>query len=234
MLLDLVKNIGGIITSPGKTLGNLMQAKNWLPIFILILLAVCVHSNIVLPAKMAETAENSWIPDYFPGEQLPDFQAGITLTKRILVTAAALLEVSLALIIGAFLVYLFFGIGGAEGYYIHFFSLVVGASIIDTLLPIVRDALSLVLNSNLAAFTNLSGLFPAVNPQSLGFWFFSQVDLFVIWYLAALAAGVAVFAKMRFSRCLFISFLYFVCRSLAAAFFSYLGVKIISALLPHV
>jgi hypothetical protein len=229
MNYDLFNDAGGIIRSPGLTLGNLMKEKRWLPAFLLILLVTALYANITLPLKIAEASRYPVMSD-FPGEQLIDLQENISMLQRILITSATFLKITLSFIIGAFMVYLFFGVGGSQGFYMHFFTLVVNASIIDTLLPLIRDIFSIVFNTNLGRFSNLIILFPSLKPLSLKFWFILQVDLFYIWYLVAIAAGVAVFAKMSLKKCLFISFLYFLFTSAAAAFSSYLGAKIIASM----
>lgn len=233
MFFNIFKNTAGIISAPGQTLGKLMEEKKWLSIFVLILLVAAIYTNLTLPLKLSRAAENPLLAEYFPGDQLFDLQENITLLRRILITAAAFLNITLSFIVAAFMVYLFFGIGGSPGYYINFFTLIVGASIIDTLLPLIRDTFSIIFNINLGAFTNLLVLFPSLKPFSLNFWFVSQVDLFYIWYLAAIAMAVAVFAKMNLKKCFFISFLYFLFKSSVAAFTSYLGVKIITSLMAQ-
>jgi len=217
--------------SPGKTLGAVMGSKKWLPVFLLILLTVALYTNITLPINMAKASGNRWVAEYFPGEQLLDLQENVTLLRRVFMTLTVFFNLTMSFFVGAFMVYLFFGIAGADGYYINFFTLTVYASIIDTLLPLVRDALSLLLHINAGAFTNLVFLFPSLKPVSLNFWFISQVDLFSIWYVAALAAGVSVFAKMRLRKCLFVSLFYFVFKSVVTALFSYLSIKIMSSLM---
>ena len=233
MFHDIIKSLGGIIRAPGNTLGNLMKEKKWLPLFLLILLTVALYTNITLSLRMNKAAENPWVSEYFPGEQLVDFQSDITLLKRIMVTSAALFGITLNFIIGAFFLYLFFGIAGSEGYYTHFFTLVVNASLIDTLLPLVRDVFSIFLKINLGAITNLLILFPSLKPLSLDFWLVSQVEFFFIWYLVAIAAGVSVFAGMKLKKCLFISFLYFLFKSVISAFTSYLGIKILVSMMSQ-
>lgn len=231
MFFELFKNVGGIIASPGQTLGKLMKEKKWLPVFLLILIVVGLYANMTLSSRMTRAAENPLISQYFPGEQLVDFQENITLPRRVFITTAAFINIFLGFVVAAFMVYLFFGIGGSEGYYINFFALIVNASVIDTLLPLIRDALSLVLNINLGHMTNLIVLFPALKPLNLDFWFVSQVDLFYIWYLIAIAAGAAVFAKMSLKKSLFIAFLFFLLKSVVSAFSSYLGIKIITSMM---
>ena len=231
MFNTFFKNIGGVIVSPGKTLGAVMGTKKWLPVFLLILLSVALYTNVTLPFKMASMSENPLISEYFPGEQLLDLQENVTVMRRIFVTGAMFFNITLSFIIGAFMVYLFFGIAGADGYFINFFTLIVYASIIDTLLPLVRDALSLLFHVNLGVFTNLVILFPSLEPLSLNFFFVSQVDLFAIWYVAVIAAGVSVYAKMSLKKCLFVSSFYFIFKSVVAALFSYLGIKIMSSLM---
>jgi len=231
MFNSFFKNIGGVIVSPGKTLGALMGTKKWLPVFLLILLSVALYTNVTLSFNMARVSENSWVSEYFPGEQLLDLQENVTLMRRFFVTAAVFLNITLSFIIGAFMVYLFFGVAGAGGFFINFFTLIVHASIIDTLLPLIKDAFSLLFHLNLSAITNLIILFPSLKPLSLNFWFVSQVDLFSIWYVAAIAVGVSVFAKMSLRKCLFISLFYFIFKSVVAALFSYLGIKIMSSLM---
>lgn len=217
--------------SPGKTLGAVMGEKKWLPVFLLILLSVALYTNVTLPFRMAHVSENQLISEYFPGEQLPHLQENVTVLRRIFITVAVFFNMTLNFIVGAFMVYLFFGIAGAEGFYTNFFTLVVHASLIDTLLPLIKDAFSLLFHLNLGVFANLIFLFPSLKPLSLNFWLLSQVDLFSTWYVVAIAAGVSVFAKLSLKKCLIISLLYFIFKSVVAAFFSYFGIKIMSSLL---
>ncbi len=231
MFSTVLKDVGGILSAPGQTISRLMKEKKWLPVFLFVVLGAALCTNIMLSLGITQMAADSGLAESLPGAQFMDIAAAPGLLERIFITIITLLGYSLSFVVGAFFIYLFFGIGGTEGYYKNYFRAVAAASVIDTLIPALRDTLSLIFEVNLVALTNLSTLFPSLTPPTFRFFLVLQVDLFTLWYLIAIAAGVAVFAKISFKKSLFIAGLYFFFSALVSASFSYIGFKIASSMM---
>jgi hypothetical protein len=133
----------------------------------------------------------------------------------------------LTFFVAAFLSYLFFGIARAEGTYANYFSLVVNASLIGKAIPLFLSILSVLFRFPLSAFSNLAALIQ-VSPGSLAFMILSKFDIFYIWYLVAIAAGVSVYSKMNLRKCLVVVLLYFVFVSFVKIAFSVLFIKLLA------
>ena len=231
-MINFLKNIKGIIVTPGQTLGKLMDKKQWVASFILIIIAILIFTYISTPfdiAKGSELIKNSTLAEHFSEDQIENIEH-ISNLNRIMASIWASFISILVLIVASFFTYLFYGIGKAEGLYINYFSLVTNASIIDMLIPrLIRTLSLLFLNTNIAAYLNLSTLIPAHTSYSLSFLIFSQIDIFSIWYLIAIATGVAVFSKISFKKSIFIAILYFLFKSITKISFSYIFIKIMGS-----
>jgi len=231
-MINFLENIKGIIVTPGQTLGELMDKKQWVTSFILIIIAILILTYISAPfdiAKGSELIKNSSFAEHFSEDQIENF-GHISSLNRIMASIWASFISILVLIVASFFIYLFYGIGKAEGLYINYFSLVTNASIIDMLIPkLIRTSSLLFLNTNIAAYSNLSILFPAHTSYSLSLLVFSQIDIFSIWYLIAIATGIAVFSKMSFKKSIFIAILYFLFKSITKILFSYMFIRVMGS-----
>jgi len=74
--------------------------------------------------------------------------------------------------------------------------------------------------------TGLTMFFPALDFRSLPFLILSQFDFFSIWYLLALALGIAYFTKISPQKSITIVVLYFLFKSLVFVSFSYFSMKL--------
>jgi hypothetical protein len=153
-----------------------------------------------------------------------------TLSGFRLVMAAfwAVLVTLITMAIAAFLVYLFYGIARAEGHYSNYFSLVVNASLIGSVLPMLLGLVALFSGIPLTRLLNPATLL-SIPPNTLTFMILSKFDPFYLWYLGALAAGVSVFSKMSLKRALMVAALYFIFASSVKIAFSFLAMKIMSS-----
>ena len=229
IIKSLYLDLKGIILTPGKTLGYLMEKKKWLAAFLLIFLLMSVFSYITLPAQMQQRAElirNSELFDNFSDQQIASM-SNCTGSKRLIGVFWSLFLLSLSLTIGAFFTYIFYGIGRAEGLYINYFTLVVNGSLIDIVIPLIIGSVSLILNLNLMNLVRLSTYLPSLAKTNFINLLASQIDLFSIWYIVAIAAGVSHFSKISFKKSLRIGFSYFILKSLVKIIFAYLSLKII-------
>lgn len=212
-----LKDLKGIITKPGETLGKLMKEKKWVPTFLLILSSIFILTYISVPLQISKLSQYPQIPE----EYLGIYQNNPTLFKLMTAaTAAFILFIKIS--VGAFFVYLFFGIGGSDGIYSNYFSLVVNTSIIDTLIPSIINMFSLLAGYSLLESINLAFLIPGLDPESLSYVALSHIELFSVWYIVAIAAGVAAFANMKFKKSLSIGILYFTFKASISIAFSHL------------
>ena len=76
------------------------------------------------------------------------------------------------------------------------FSGVAQASILDMVLGGILKGTLILMKKTMLVHTGLTMFFPGLDFRSLPFIVLSQFDFFSLWYLAALALGIAAFAKI--------------------------------------
>jgi hypothetical protein len=219
---ETIKNFKGIFTSPGPTLGKLMEKKQWLAALVLILALVFIFTYLATPELMNKARDS----EYLYPEQL-EYLGNISGFKLVMAGFWGMFITLLTFFAAAFLTYLFFGIARAEGTYANYFSLVVNTSLIGKALPLILSILSVLFRLPLTEFSNLAALIP-VSPGSLAFMILSKFDIFYIWYLVAMAAGVSVYSKMNLRKCLVVALLYFGFVSTVKIAFSVLFFKLLA------
>jgi hypothetical protein len=218
---DFFTNLKGIFISPGHTLGKLMEKKQWVAMLIFLLTAVFIFTLVSAPGL----AEKSRISGFLP-EQLEDM-GNISGFRLIMASLWSVIITLITLAIASFFCYLFYGIAGAEGTYANFFTVVVHASIIGTLIPMIMGFISLASGFSLVRLFNPAWLVP-VSPNSLGFIILTQFNLFYIWYLMVIASGIAHFSKLSFRKCLIVAITYFIFMSAIKVAFSFLFLKLMT------
>lgn len=219
-----LEDLKGIVVKPGPTLGRLMKEKNWVPAFILLMVAMGVLTYLMFPAQIAKMAENPQFAEML--ENRGELLSPETGLSRVLGSFMALFGLFISLVFGAFFLFLFFGIGGSEGEYGNYFALTVNASIIDILLASLVTGISLLSGIHLSAAATPFVLVFAPEPNSLGFLALARLNVFTIWYFVAVALGISAYSKMSVKKCLIISFLYFLFKALVGISSSYLLIKI--------
>jgi hypothetical protein len=179
--MNFLKGLAGIITRPGKTLGTFMEQQKWGATLVLLLVAVFIFTYIMVPSQMAKLSRMVEMSE----EYMPFFQTD-SVFPRLMTGAMAALMVFISISVGAFFVYLFYGIGGSEGTYSNFFALVVNASVIDTLFPGFLRMLFSLGWFPLPGALSLAHLLPGLESKSFTFLALSRIELFSLWYIAAI------------------------------------------------
>ncbi len=218
---SLFAGLDGIIRTPGPSLGTLMGNKKWVPYFVFILLTVMILSFVTFPYaadQMSEMLQDSNLADYFQDQNF-DFHS-LSVGQKMFVLIPELLFVFIVIGVGSFFTYLFFGIGGAEGLYINYFSIVTGASLIDIVFPKMIESISLIFNVKLLEFMS-PALFYGGEAKSFFHVFVSRFDIFSIWYTIAIALGIAYFTKIDKKKALSISVIYLIFKALVISGFSF-------------
>ena len=225
---EFFNDLLGVIGSPGPTIGKLMDKKRWLAVFILILLTVSIATYLSYPITKVEGARfvrDSEMANKLSEEQLANLDK-FTPTQRLIGALSQLPLGALMMLLAAFFIYLFFKVAGVEGDFSHFFSGVVCASVLDMFLGgIVKTSLILI-KKTMFVHTGLTLFFPALDFRSMPFLILSQFDFFSIWYLLALALGIAYFTKISPKKSITIVVLYFLFKSLVFVSFSYFSMKL--------
>ncbi len=223
-----ISDLTGVVSSPGATISRAMEARRWKAALAAILLVTAIVTFITFPITKAEQAKlirDSEMADKLNDEQLAGLE-NFTSFQRINGSVFAAFFAALALVMGAFFVYLFFKVGGAEGLYVNFFSAVVQASLLDMFLGGALKGLLVLLKKTMMVQTGLTLFFPGLDFRSLPYIVLAQFDFFSLWYLAALALGIAVFARISLKKSMTIAVLYFLFKSLVLVSISFFTMKL--------
>ncbi len=221
-------SLDGILRTPGQALGSLMSSKKWVPYLIFIMLTVLILSFATFPYmadQMSEVMKDSKFADYFEGQNF-DFR-NFSFGQKIFVLLPEQISLFVIIGVGAFFTYLFFGIGGAEGQYINYFSIVVGASLIDVVFPKMVETISLIFNVKLAGLLSPAFLISGADQKSFLSILFSRFDIFSVWYTIAIALGIAYFSKLSKKKSIYISFIYLIFKALVISGFSFFFMSMI-------
>jgi hypothetical protein len=218
----------GVISSPAQTIGKIMEKKRWQAALAAILLLTAIATFLTFPITKVEQAKfirDSEMADKLSEEQLANLDQ-FTPSQRLTGAMFSVVFAGVMIVLAAFFVYLFFKVAGSEGNYVHYFSGVVHASILDMFLGGILKSSLILMKKTMPVHTGLTMFSPGLDFRSLPFIVLSQFDFFSIWYLAALALGIAVFAKISPKKSIFIAILYFLFKSLVFVSFSYFSMKL--------
>jgi hypothetical protein len=225
---EFIGDLFGVIGNPAQTIARVMEKKRWQAVLALIVLVTAMVTFITFPITKVEQAKfirDSEMADKLNDEQLANLDK-FTPVQRVSGALYAAVFASLVLVLGAFFVYLFFKVGGAEGNYVHYFSGVAWASMLDMVLGGVLKGSLVLLKKTMLVHTGLTMFFPGLDFRSLPFIVLAQFDFFSIWYLVALALGIAAFARISLQKSIVIAAIYFLFKSLVFIAFSYFMMKL--------
>ncbi len=210
-----------IITKPAETLGRIMKDKRWIPAITFILIIIFILSFISLPYtldKMSDVMKNSQMSNFFEEHNLN--YDSLSFIQKIFFVFPELFSVFIIIGVGAFFTYLFFGVGGAEGLYINYFSLVSAASLIDIVFPKIVDTFSSIFHLNILGYFSPAMFFGMVGEKTFLSIFISRFDYFSIWYTVVIALGISWYSKMSIKKSMIISFLYLLFKVLIFSLFT--------------
>jgi len=223
-----IADLVGIFSSPAATIARAMESKRWKAALAVILLVTALVTYLTYPITKAEQAKlirDSQMAERLSDEQL-DALGSFTPFQRASGALFAALFAALALLLGASFVYLFYKVGGAEGLFAHFFAGVATASLLDMALGGLLKGLLVLGRKTILVHTGLTLFFPGLDFRSLPYLTLAQFDFFALWYLAALALGIAAFSRMSVKKSLVIAVFYFLFKSLILVSLSYFTMKL--------
>ena len=226
---EFIGDIIGVFSNPAPTIARVMEKKRWQAALAVILLVTAICTFATFPVTKVEQAK--FIRDSAMAEKLNDEQLAnldkFTPTQRITGSLYATVFAALTIVIAAFFIYLFFKVGGAEGLYVNYFSGMAQASLLDMGLGGILKSSLILVKKTMLVQTGLTMFFPGLDFRSLPFLLLSQFDFFSIWYLVALALGIAIFAKISPRKSISITVLYFIFKSLVIVSASYFTMRLV-------
>jgi hypothetical protein len=218
----------GVFGNPAQTIARAMENKRWRAALAVILLVTALCTFVTFPVTKAEQAK--FVRDSAMAEKLSDEQLAnldkFTPTQRFTGALYATVFAALTIAVAAFFIYLFFKVGGAEGLYVNYFSGMAQASLLDMGLGGILKSSLILVKKTMLVHTGLTMFFPGLDFRGLPFIVLAQFDFFSIWYLGALALGIAVFAKISPRKSIAITILYFLFKSLVLVSSSYFIMKL--------
>lgn len=223
----LIADVVGVITGPAAAIARAMAEKRWKALLAVILLVTAVVTFATFPVTKADQARmirDSEMADKLNDEQLASLE-NYTPFQRVMGSVTAMFFAALALVLSAFFVYLFYKIAGGEGLYANYFAAVTHASVLDMVLGGALKGVLVLAKRTVLVQTGLTVFFPGLDFRSLPFIVLSQFDFFSLWFLAALALGIAAYSKMAPRKSFGIAALYFLFKSLILVALSYFSMK---------
>lgn len=199
-----------------------MKDKRWIPFLTFVLIVIFILSFLSLPYtldKMSEVMKNSQMSAFFEGHDL-NYDT-LSFIQKILFVVPELLSVFIVIGVGAFFTYLFFGVGGAEGIYINYFTLVSAASLIDLVFPRIVETFASIFHLNILGYFSPAVLLGITGQKSFISIFISRFDYFSIWYAIVIALGIAFFSKLSIKKSMSISFIYLIFKVLIISAFTF-------------
>jgi hypothetical protein len=97
---------------------------------------------------------------------------------------------------------------------------------LDMVLGGVLKGALILLKKTMLVHTGLTMFVPGLDFRSLPFIVLAQFDFFSLWYLVALALGIAAFTRFSAKKSIVIAALYFLFKSLVFIAFSYFTMKL--------
>lgn len=226
-MLVLLRDIRGVFLSPGRTLGTLMEERRWVALFLLLVVLFALLNYITYPIQRAKMAEQALLTGYLSDDQVNSY-LNTTMFSRIAFCAFSAVKLFVFISLGAMFLYLFFGIGGAEGFYSNYFALTVNASLIDLFFQELFIFLTMMFSHDYLLYTRPFTLLFNPVPKSFMSLFFIRIDIFSLWYIVAVALGISVFSTMGKKRALLIGFIYLLFKVTIQAAMGYIVVQVMA------
>lgn len=207
-------SIDKLFSKPGNFLAQVMEQKKWGEAFLVNSILIFIAAYIAVPEALSQAAERS-IANVQPNPLV-----------NISISLVSMISFFLMISIVAFLLYVFFGVGGSKGQYVNFFSLTMNGALIGSSIPALLYLLLHPFNLDIVDKLNLYSFFNNIPDSSLSACFLLQFEVFAIWFMIIITLGVAKYAGLSMKRCVFIIIGYFILRTTLLGFLSYFSANL--------
>jgi hypothetical protein len=194
----------GIITSPKETFQSVVAHPKWFG--MLALTTILVIAGTVLPMTTEEGRQaaldqqidqiEAWTGQPVGDEQYDRMEKGMAWAPYTTSVAILVFAPVMALIVSGILFAVFNAAMGGEASFKQVFSVIVHAGVVSSLSAVFTGPLNY-FRGAMGSATNLGVLLPMLDDKSFAGRILSMIDLFIIWWVIALAIGLAVLYRRR-------------------------------------
>ncbi len=221
--MKFLSRFSGLFFDPKQTMLQVAERPVWVDVLIFLLVVWLLYSYLVAPFSQKDSLalmkDNVRLKELLGEErykqrleQLENPSAKSRFFNIFVISPAFLL-------FGFFLTSLFLFILGKiispHGKYVQVLACVLHANLIDKFLGnIVRFLLILLKKSVFQTSTSLALLFPRLSYTSPTYIVLNQIDFFQLWLFGVLALGLAAVFKISLRKALFLSYSFWILKSL--------------------
>lgn len=235
--MSFPERLTGVFFDPKKTFSRLAERPVWVDVLIFLLVVWVIYSYLVAPFTQKDTIalmkDNVRLKELMGEErynarlrQLENPSATSRYINLFLILPAMLL-------VGVFLSSLVLLVIGrffsSKGTYRQVLATFLHASLVDKLLGnALRATLVMIKKSVFQTSTSLVLIFPRLSFTSPAYVVLSQVDFFQLWLFGVLAFGLAEVFKISLKKALFVSYGFWLLKSLLYIGFGLINLKYMS------
>jgi hypothetical protein len=221
--MDFISRFFGTFFDPGRTFRAIAAKPIWVDALIVLLIVVVLYSYLVAPIMKKDTLQlwgdnaaklkDKWGEERY-NQALERIKSGSPLLSAGIIVPVTYL---IGLLFSALIVLGMSRLMSTQGSYLQVFSLLVHASFVDKILGNgIRLLLILSRKTVLGTSTGLAIFFPTLEVTSSAYVILSQVDFFQLWLFGIFGLGLAYAFKFDTKKGLFISYTFWVLKSLLA------------------
>jgi hypothetical protein len=235
--MNFLSRLQGIFSNPQPTFRDLSEKPVWVDALIVLLVALVVFSYLVGPYAQKESLQvmknNVKLQERMGKERFDQMINRMEHPTKASAILRTFILSPITFVIGflfSSLVILVLGrLSSTEGKFRQVFSALLHANFIDKILGnALRLVLVLTRKSVMQTTTSLAIFFPKLEVTSPAFIVLSQVDLFQLWLFGVLAYGLSAIFKTELKKALFISYGFWVLKSLLYIAFGLYTARFIS------
>lgn len=232
--MTLFSRLSGVFFNPKDTFKSLSEKPSWVDMLIVLLILVTVYAALIapyIPLDQIKRLETDATRRAEMGEEAYNQQMEFWKDPPPFVKIVGILMQPVSLLIG-FLVQslIILGMGrltSTEGNYIQILSSFIHANAINLVLGnAVRAFLIISRESVFQTTTSLALFFPRLELMSPAYVVLTQVDFFQLWVFGILGFALAEIFKIELKKALFLSYSFWLIRSLFYIVTGLLGAKL--------
>ncbi|OQX55772.1 MAG: hypothetical protein B5M54_00915 [Candidatus Aminicenantes bacterium 4484_214] len=230
--MSLLSRIQGVFINPNETFKALNQRPKWIDALIIILVAFLIYGYLTTPYSLKDQAnfmkDNLKLQERMGEERFNKTLADLENPSSSSIILRSFLLGPITLLVGLLLSSLIILIIGrfvsTEGNFKLIWSHYLHANFIDKIFGNgVRLFLILTKKSVVQTTTSLAAFFPQLEVTSTSYIILSQFDFFQLWMFGILSYGLASAFKIDFKKALFVSYGFWVIKSILYILLGILG-----------
>ncbi len=221
--MNFFSRLQGVFFNPKETFTSIAEKAPWKDAFVVLLIVIAVFTYLIQPVSQQDSVNtfknNIELKDRIGEERFNEMLDRMqnpstvqTIIQSIVITPVVIV---LGLLLSTAVIMVMGRMTSTEGKYVQIFSSYIHASFIDKILGgVVRLIMIFTSKTAFGTTTSLALFFPKLEALSLKFIILSQFDFFQLWMFWVLGYALSSIFKITFKKALFISYGFWVLKSL--------------------